>query len=71
MTTYSKRRSDCANFNISQKLKQFYEDSKHVISVSYKPDMSTFRRTLKIVLFGTLLVGVLAYVIYIVMSLIT
>ncbi|MEM0094541.1 MAG: protein translocase SEC61 complex subunit gamma [Candidatus Micrarchaeaceae archaeon] len=52
-------------------MKQFYADSKHVMSVSYKPDMSTFKRTLKVVLFGTLLVGLLAYIIYIVISLIT
>ncbi|MEM0124073.1 MAG: protein translocase SEC61 complex subunit gamma [Candidatus Micrarchaeaceae archaeon] len=70
MTTYSRKRSDFAA-NIADKLKQFYADSKHVMSVSYKPDMSTFKRTLKVVLFGTLLVGLLAYIIYIVISLIT
>ncbi|MGC8587215.1 MAG: protein translocase SEC61 complex subunit gamma [Candidatus Micrarchaeia archaeon] len=50
-------------FDIVQKLKQFYADSKHVLSVSYKPDMPTFKRTLKIVLFGILIIGILGYII--------
>lgn len=42
---------------------KFYEDSRHVMSISYKPNMELFRKTLKIVLFGTLLIGVLGFVI--------
>ena len=49
--------------NIKRMLKSFYSDSKHVLSVSYKPDMPTFKRTLKVVLLGTLVLGVLGFII--------
>jgi protein translocase SEC61 complex gamma subunit len=45
------------------KIKQFFESSKHVLSVSYKPGMSEFRRTIKIVLLGILIIGVMGYII--------
>jgi protein translocase SEC61 complex gamma subunit len=49
--------------NIKRMLKSFYSDSKHVLSVSYKPDMPTFKRTLKVVLLGTLVLGALGFII--------
>lgn len=33
------------------------------MSVSYKPDMDTFRKTMKVVLLGTLLLGAIGFVI--------
>jgi len=56
------------NLNLIQKTKQFFADSKHVLSVSYKPDMPTFKRTLKIVLFGALIIGILGYIISIIID---
>jgi protein translocase SEC61 complex gamma subunit len=44
-------------------LKEFLSSSRHVLSVSYKPDTETFIRTVKIVLIGTLIVGILGFVI--------
>ncbi|MGA3020587.1 MAG: protein translocase SEC61 complex subunit gamma [Candidatus Micrarchaeales archaeon] len=58
------------NFNPVQKLKQFYDDSKRLLSVSYKPSNEEFKRTLKIVLFCTLILGVVGFVISIIVGLI-
>ena len=51
------------NLNPIPKLKNFYSDAKHVMGVSYKPDMDTFMRTLKIVLIGVLILGVMGFII--------
>ncbi len=51
------------NLNIVSRLRTFYSNSKHVMSVSYKPDMDTFRKTMKVVLLGTLLLGAIGFVI--------
>ncbi len=56
------------NFNPMQAIKNFYADSKHVMSVSYKPDMDTFKRTLKVVLLGIILLGILGFVIYLIIN---
>lgn len=50
-------------------LTKFREGAVHVLSVSYKPNMSQFQKTLKIVLVGTLIVGVLGYLISIIIKL--
>lgn len=51
-------------------LKQFYDDSKRMLSISYKPGMQEFKRTLKIVLFGTIVLGIVGYIISIIIGLI-
>ncbi|MDE1768160.1 MAG: protein translocase SEC61 complex subunit gamma [Candidatus Micrarchaeota archaeon] len=56
------------NFNPIAKLKSFYADAKHVASVSYKPDTDTFRRTLKIVLLGIIILGILGFLIYVIIN---
>ncbi|MFP3215175.1 MAG: protein translocase SEC61 complex subunit gamma [Candidatus Micrarchaeota archaeon] len=52
------------------RLKHFYENSKHVLSISYKPSMSDFKKTAKIVLYGTLAIGILGYIISLIVSLV-
>ncbi|MGC8479798.1 MAG: protein translocase SEC61 complex subunit gamma, partial [Candidatus Micrarchaeia archaeon] len=49
----------------------FYSNSKHVMSVSYKPDIDTFRKTIKVVLLGTLLLGAIGFIISIILGIIT
>ncbi len=44
-------------------VKGFYADAKHIASVSYKPDADTFKRTLKIVLVGILILGIMGFAI--------
>jgi protein translocase SEC61 complex gamma subunit len=56
------------NFNIAAKLRNFYSDAQHVMSVSYRPDMDTFKRTLKIVLIGIILLGILGFVLYLLIN---
>ncbi|MGC8662748.1 MAG: protein translocase SEC61 complex subunit gamma [Candidatus Micrarchaeia archaeon] len=54
--------------SILKKTKLFYENSKHVFSISYKPSISEFKRTLKIVLLGTIIIGALGYIISIIIG---
>ncbi len=48
------------------KIRQFLDDSGRILSISYKPGMDEFKRTLKIVLFGTMLLGAMGYIIYLI-----
>lgn len=57
-------------FNPIQSIKQFYEDSKRLLSLSYKPSADEFKRTLKVVLFCVILLGVIGYAISIIVGLI-
>ena len=49
-------------------LKRFYSDSRHVMSVSYRPDVDTFTRTLKIVILGALALGIMGFIIAIIIG---
>ncbi len=54
--------------DIIRSLRNFVSDSRHVMSVSYKPDTDTFKRTLKVVLVGVILLGILGFVIYLIIN---
>ncbi|MDE1856240.1 MAG: protein translocase SEC61 complex subunit gamma [Candidatus Micrarchaeota archaeon] len=58
------------NFNPLPGIKSFYENARHILNISYKPKMEHFQRTMKIVLFGTLIVGILGYLISLIVTLI-
>lgn len=49
--------------NFMPDFKSFYANARHVINISYKPNVQHFSKTLKIVLVGTLIVGILGYII--------
>ncbi len=55
-------------FNPVKSLRSFYSNSLHILSVSYRPDVKTFTRTVKVVLLGTLLLGVLGFIISLIIS---
>ena len=57
--------------DVFKPFRNFYSDSKHVLGVSYKPDADTFKRTLKVVLLGILILGVLGFVISVIINFIT
>lgn len=57
--------------NIQEKLKTFISNSRHVLSVSYRPSNHEFSRSAKIIILGVLLIGVLGFVLGVVISLIT
>ena len=52
---------DLKLFNPITAVRNFFADAKHVASVSYKPDSDTFKRTLKVVLIGILILGMLGF----------
>jgi len=49
--------------DIVKSIKEFYLNSKRVINVSYKPTNDVFKRTLKIVVIGILIIGAMGYII--------
>jgi protein translocase SEC61 complex gamma subunit len=51
-------------------VKKFIDNSKHVLSVSYKPTDAEFRKSAKLIIFGIVLMGALGFVISIIVSLI-
>jgi len=51
-------------------VRQFLNDANRMLSISSKPSNDEFKRTLKVVLVGTLLLGALGYVISILVALI-
>jgi protein translocase SEC61 complex gamma subunit len=53
------------------KFKTFRENSKHVMSVSYKPGMVEFSKTAKIILFGILGIGLLGFIISLIIGFLT
>ena len=57
--------------NIAKSLSSFWGDAKRVIAVSIRPTSEEFRRTLKIVLLGVLVLGILGFGISIITKLIT
>jgi len=56
------------NLNIVSILRNFISNSKHVLSVSYKPGTDAFVRTMKVVLLGTILLGIVGYAISVIVS---
>jgi protein translocase SEC61 complex gamma subunit len=57
------------NLNPVPKIRQFWSDASRILSISYKPGVNEFKRTLKIVLLGTLALGIVGYIIYLIVEL--
>ena len=55
---------------ILDSIKKFIDNSRHVLSISYKPNRPEFERAAKLIIFGILLIGVVGFVIAILVSLI-
>jgi protein translocase SEC61 complex gamma subunit len=51
-------------------ISRFYANSKQIISISNKPSNDEFMRTLKVVLFGTMVLGIFGFVISLLVGLI-
>jgi len=58
-------------FNWGTKLKAFMENAKHVMHISYKPNVQEFSKTAKVIILGILIIGVLGFLISIVVSFIS
>jgi protein transport protein SEC61 subunit gamma-like protein len=55
---------------IIDKLKKFFTNSRHVLSISYKPTRQEFNKAARLIIFGILLIGTIGFVIAIIISLI-
>ncbi len=52
------------------KFRKFIDDSKRVMSISYKPSSEEFNKSAKIILIGILFIGVIGFIIAIIISLV-
>jgi len=50
--------------------RKFFENARHVLSISYKPSRDEFNRAAKLIIFGILLVGVIGFILALIVSLI-
>ncbi|HUY69956.1 MAG TPA: protein translocase SEC61 complex subunit gamma [Candidatus Baltobacteraceae bacterium] len=56
---------------IFQKIKSFIDNSRHVMSISYKPTRTEFNKSAKVIILGIILIGVIGFLLSIVISFIT
>ena len=57
-------------FDPIKSTKKFLSDARHILSISNKPSNEEFMRTLKVVLLGTLALGVFGFAISLIVGLI-
>ncbi len=55
---------------LAASLSRFVQNSRHIISISYKPTQLEFNKSAKIIILGIVLIGVLGLVFAIMVSLI-
>lgn len=53
---------------IVQRLKTLIDNSKHVLSISYKPTNQEFKRSAKLIIIGILIIGAIGFVIGLIVS---
>lgn len=58
------------NLNIVKRFKDFYSDSRRILSISYKPSNEEFNKSAKIIMLGILIIGVLGLVVAIIISIV-
>jgi protein translocase SEC61 complex gamma subunit len=56
--------------NIQKSIKKFIDNSRHVMSISYKPTTAEFNKAAKLIIFGILLIGTIGFIMAILISLI-
>ncbi|MGI0100563.1 MAG: protein translocase SEC61 complex subunit gamma [Candidatus Micrarchaeaceae archaeon] len=56
--------------DIAGSFKKFINNSKHVMSISYKPTADEFNKAARLIIFGILLIGVIGFILSIIISLI-
>ncbi len=55
--------------NVVASLRSFVQNSRHIISISYKPSQIEFNRSAKIIILGIVIVGMLGLILAIIVSL--
>ncbi|MDE1871108.1 MAG: protein translocase SEC61 complex subunit gamma [Candidatus Micrarchaeota archaeon] len=58
------------NLDIAGSFRKFIGNSKHVMSVSYKPNRDEFNKAAKLIIFGILLIGAMGFVLALAISII-
>ncbi len=53
------------------RFKNFIDNARHILYVSYKPTPDRFKRTAKLIIIGILVIGTMGFVIAIIVSLAT
>ena len=56
--------------DIVKSIKKFIDDSRHVLSISYKPTEQEFNKSIKVILLGIALIGAIGFILAIVISLV-
>ncbi len=56
--------------NVFDKIKKFFIDSQHVLSISYKPTRAEYNKAARLIIFGILVIGVIGFIMAIIVSLI-
>lgn len=56
---------------IFERLKRFIDNSRQVMSISYKPTREEFNKSAKVIILGIILIGAMGFVLSIIISLIT
>lgn len=56
--------------NVVQSVRKFISDSKHVLSISYKPTEQEFNKSIRVILLGIAIIGVMGFILAIIISLV-
>lgn len=56
--------------SLTSSFNKFMTNTKHVLSISYKPTRDEFNKSAKLIIFGILLIGAVGFVIALLISLI-
>ena len=56
---------------IGSKFKNFIDNSRHVLNISYRPTNEEFKKSAKMIIISILIIGVAGFIIGIIVSLIT
>jgi protein translocase SEC61 complex gamma subunit, archaeal and eukaryotic len=57
------------NLNIISIFKSFFSSSKRIINISYKPSRHEFNKSIRIIIIGILIIGLLGFVMSIIIGL--
>lgn len=57
--------------SIATRFREFIDNSRRILNISYKPSNDEFRKTAKVILLGIILIGVIGFIIGLVIYFVT
>ena len=63
-------KAQSAYMGIFDKIKKFFTNSRHVLSISYKPTRAEYNKAARLIIFGIVLIGTIGFIMAIIVSLI-